>query len=787
MSRLVEVEVDGTTYEIEVPEGQDVGAAVADFESSLGVSAPTGGAEPRTFGESAARSAGLLGRSVVGAIPRAAAGLADLGGMAINAVSGGIDAADRFIAEDIFGREPLPDIDRSMAPTDNVAGVNAMLDRVFPAPETFAERAAEVGIDALLTGGGGAAALAARAPQLRNVPTLADEIGTAFLQNPKTVAASELLGGAGAQAGGELAADAEVGELGRLGAAVAGGFAGAVSPTALQAPARATLGAVSRTLEPITPGGAETRAARSLQETALEPETAAQRALDAPEGVGGGRASEDQRLRRIEKKIGEDDADFADDLEVGRARAETETIEELSVNAPERDQTEWQRRVVTRAAPEGTQITGSQPDEMMEEAFQSFRREYAEIDGYPIKTKVMQVEGGDIGMPELVGQAIVDPRVLANENLRETVGNWVWATFKDVARRGTPLTTAADEVNVQFMSEDLLEFRQVVRTQQRRLQSAGRTNADSAAQAELLANVDRALTDVLESQAPESASDALRALDGRYADFKTVEDAVLRGTPGDLTPQQLQQSIKMRSGSRGRVARGNTGELGQLAEQGTDVRQFIGKSGKQDQQLRRTMRTMDEDQAWQARDTLIDEINSKSRRQSPESGELTLNGESLLRRIEENRSTLKAAGFADADLNRMEQLAKRLRMIQSPDPKFAAGQIVDDNLGMIADGIVRVAALRSAKRLREAANLGSAAALTLPAFFTKWFSRLSQKVKVESAERIIKDAMQPTQEGRELFAALMTRSTAPEIKRARSARTLNAWAAQVGSTDNGEE
>lgn len=798
----VQVEHNGQTYEIDVPEGQDVGSTVADFTASLSTPAPqpvaglddmpalqdgplpereapgaldrlgdalsvagdfaqgtvrdiTGADETRGV----RRGVGLGARTVAGAIPKTASGIADLASLALGSVSG-VDI-----------------------PVDNVASVNALLDEFFPAPQTLPERAVELGGEALLTGGAGAAGLASRVDDVaRVVPSLGDDIARAFTDAPKTFGAAEFSGGAGAQIGGELAQDADAGPVAQTLATLGGGLAGAVAPTTVANTSRRALEQAMRTIEPVTPSGAERRAARELQARAGDPEAAAQAAREAPEGVTGARASEDPNLRRAERRVMEDDPQAADTADEALAGAEARTIEEFAAGAaPGQDPVEWQRQVVTRAAPEGATITAGQPDEMLQEAFNSFREGYAPIRDFAIRTKSLNLEDGRPVLPELLDDAVGDVRVLAPEGVRENIGNWLRANFDDVVRRGE-----AGEVEGEFTitSGDLLDLRQTVRAEQRRLAKTGQSNPDSAAAARLLERADDAITRLVDEQLPERASTALRELDARYSDFKTVEDAVLRGTPGELTPQNLAQSVKMQSGSRGRIARGDSGDLGTLAEQGRRVADFLGKQGKQDQTLQRTMRDMTPEQAEGARGDLVRELSRRGSR--PVDGEPRLNGEKLLKEIDDNRSTLRAAGFTDQDLTRMEQVARRLRMIQSPDPRPDT-KLIDDHLSAVAGLVSRVAGAKAARGIVKRTGTGGPGALTLTGFMARLFERAFGDLSIMRAEQLITDAMQPTAEGRELFAALLTRSTAPEIQQVRARRTLNAWATQAASIDNGEE
>ena len=90
-------------------------------------------------------------------------------------------------------------------------------------------------------------------------------------------------------------------------------------------------------------------------------------------------------------------------------------------------------------------------------------------------------------------------------------------------------------------------------------------------------------------------------------------------------------------------------------------------------------------------------------------------------------------------------------------------------------------------RVTQALGTGGTGSLMFGGSIAKMFERAIGTLNVTRAEDLIIAAMQPTKEGRELFAALMTRGTASAQELRRAETTLRSWAAQTGSTDDGDE
>jgi hypothetical protein len=95
---------------------------------------------------------------------------------------------------------------------------------------------------------------------------------------------------------------------------------------------------------------------------------------------------------------------------------------------------------------------------------------------------------------------------------------------------------------------------------------------------QIFARAEEAFEQALETQAsPETAAE-IRALNGGYRNFKTVEDAVIRAkdSPGGISPAQLQFSVRATEPSRARYAAGGGGNLRDLSKA---VRTVFDESG----------------------------------------------------------------------------------------------------------------------------------------------------------------------------------------------------------------
>ncbi len=727
--------------------------------------------------ELAQRGTGLGLRTVTGALPKAATGLSDLTAMILNLIPAGLSEAQQAI-----GGSPID----ARLPTDATAQLDAFLDEIFPTPETLPERIINTGGEIALTGGAASTALVPKTGAVASSPStqgilrnLGDEIGEFFARNPVKSSVIEGTGGLGAATGAELSEEAELGPGGQITATTVGGLLGGLTPQGLVNLFNRARTGILNTTPGLAPGH---RAAVELQGDVADPQAVARAALDAPEGVTPARAATDidegaPALQAREQRVLDDDPVLATRVEADRAAAEEGTLRQLAEQfGPGTDRRVWEQNVISRASPDDAEIPIGEVDDMVRSSASAFDDAYRQIDDFPIQTQTVQVEGGNVPLAETITGAADDAAVLTAQNVRDRVRTWLQGRYDDLVGRGTQVEGAAEGV-VQVQSQDLLELRQVIRQQQRQRARTGQTSADAAAEAQLLDNADRAVTAALESQLPAEASAALRATDARYADFKVVEDAVRRSGDQGLTPQQLRAAVN-RSSTPGQVARGETGDLGTLAEQGTNAAALL-KPSATEAQARRLVRNMTPEQQQQVRS----DLNTELMRRSSQQGQTQVNGDKYLKQIDQHEPQLRAAGFSDTDLSNMRAAGRELRMLQGRNPT-AVQNLLEDNVGSVFRLLAAVAGSRAGTRILKilGGTTGAGPNLILAQFGSRQMQQTLTNLSVDKADQLIREAMVNP----ELFAALMTRPTATVKQQADNARIINAWITRLAPDESAE-
>lgn len=727
-------------------------------------------ADPNSSLEQAQRGAGLGVRTVTGAVPKAATGIADLAGTILNVPIAGLDKLGQLV-----GDEPLD----ARIPTNNTAQLDAMLSEVFPTPETISERIVGTGGEMALTGGLASAALAPKAGSLASSPStqgilrnLGDDIGGFFAKTPVKASLVEGGGGLGAATGQELSQEAELGPTGQMLATLAGGIAGGFTPQGVTNLSRRAATGIQNVADSAFSG--ELRAARALQDAAADPEAAARAALDAPEGVLPARAADEPNVRAMESKTLAEDPAAAQRAARDLEAAESGTIRELSEGfGPTTNKEAWQQEVIARSAPDDVEIRIGQPDEMLDDAFNGFTRAYDDVADIPISTQNLQVEGGNVSLREMFGEATAQKGIIADDKWRTGVQKFLDGLLDDLNAAGTPVGPADSGV-AQVSSQDLLTLRSQIRAQQRARAQAGTRNPRAAAEADMLGAANRAVTDVLESQLDDASATALRATDARYRDYLTTQDAILRSGDKGLTPEALRASLKSRE-TASNVARGRTGELGRLAEQGRDVARTLGDP----QAAARITRNMTPEQLQAAKADYNRALVDKA---TPTDG--TLRGKKYLEQLDQNTDTLTAAGFSQAEIDQMRTVGRQLQMIQSRSPG-AVQALLEDDVGNIMRLAGAIAGSKAGSRILKLLGGagGAGPSLIVSQFGSKSMQNTLTSLSVDRADAMIRAAMTD----RELFAALMTHPTANIKAQADAARTIQAWLARTTSDETEDE
>lgn len=795
----------GFVFEIDVPEAASLGDAAApaatpglptlddptDVSSSVSAEnkrrqrAGELAGTRRTTGESFTRGLGLAGRVIPSAVMKLPANIADLGASILNIIPSAISAGDVAL-----GGKPV----NARLPTDTSQGVDEFLNSIFPEPEGFLEEVVSGAGDIALTGGAAGAALAPKVisrvgegiPALSaEVPGILEAIGISASKSPKVFSALESSGAAGAEISGTLAEKADASPGQQLVATTLGGLSAVLAPQAALNTGRRAITGSANILDKLTKG--EISAARMLQEATPDPKAAAKAASEAPEGILPARATDEPRLRALEERVIADDpvleAKVLADLEAVEKRSLKELADEFG---PTSNKADFERTVIERGAAPGTKIEAGQPDEMLKKAAASFDKAYKAAEGFEIRTQDF-TERNVVSLRTQLLNAAGDVRVITGGKTRRGIARFLDGLLTDMSRRG-PKTGPADDPIAILKSEDLLDMRQIIR-QEIRSRSKPTTGAKAKAERKLLQNAADAITRTLESQLPPDAAKALRATDVRYKDFITVQTAVLKSGDKGLTPEALRASVKVRATSEGKFARGETGDLGKLAEQGKDITSTLARGrtpGKPDQAAR-IVRDMTPEQIQAVKADLVDGMANNATSPTTQ----VLNGKNLLTQLEANREVLTAAGYTAADFKRIETIAKQLKVSQSRSPT-AATKLLEDDVGRILNFVARLAGSKSAQKISRV--IGGVGGLIIPQFTSKTMQEAMQSLNVNRATNVIRGALRGDKvviEGvtqkQSLFESLMVKPTDGLKRQAVAARTIKAFLLQAPSETEEEE
>ena len=755
----VQVEKDGRRYELYVEDAADLPKAVAHVTAAPATEEPASFLGRRVAG--GARVLSLVTRGLAEGLLDPAAWVADQGRQGLGWLTG-----------------------QEVRPRGSRDAVEQTLDAIFPKPQGAAERALHTAAETVILGGLSGAALATRAgrtlvevPKLLQQPgaslaarggNLLTRIGRSFSQSPNKFLALEAAGGGGASLGSDLGAQTDT-----TAGTVAGGLAGGLAATVAPQSAYRLAELPAHLWQRFSPGGPSGRAGRKLAKN-RERELTNEQVQDllnretAP--ITGPRTLDDPGLLRLEKQLANDDPAFRRRVNAGLAKAESATLDELAAlgkDVPEGlRRTRWQQRVLAAASPDGRPVRAELPPAMAKEVSDRFRKAYAELSA-PITFSSERAQTRfRRELLRAFRTAIDDPRALAKKGARTDLRRWVGSHFKDWLRRE---------------DRNLLDFRTFVRSRARALARAGAQDRRAKEQAMLLRNVDEVLTARINSELDEGQRTALAALDRKYRDYKTVEDAINRNTTNNLLPNDLDSALRARSSSAGRLARGEAGPLSELAAVGFDVREALGKSGKQDQRLLRAYQAADAAGQQAISRQLIASLSAKA---TDSNG--ILKGPALAKHLRENRETLIAGGLTATDLNNLQRLAERLTLLQRP-PGPATSPDAEDALGFFSHVAAGVMGAHSAKRLTKLTNTQGPGILALTGIMARTTRNTLRRLKVARGMALLQDAMEPTPEGRKLLASLLVTRNDPLPKRRAALRQVHAWLTTVPDTTADDE
>lgn len=204
---------------------------------------------------------------------------------------------------------------------------------------------------------------------------------------------------------------------------------------------------------------------------------------------------------------------------------------------------DFRRAVIQRGSFDQLPKSGA-PQDLLDSAYQSFSPLYDQAKGVPMRPP------SDVDLTH----AVSNVNIFADDAARAKVAKYV-------SNQITALKTTRPD------SGDLLKIRSNVRQAAR----DAAKDPTRGAEASLLNEVDKTLSQTIHSQLPHDAQTALNRADNRYGLYKIAEKAVAKGRdrPGGFTPTMLAQSIK-ESTPAGAYARGG-GRLRDLSQAGGQV------------------------------------------------------------------------------------------------------------------------------------------------------------------------------------------------------------------------
>lgn len=676
-------------------------------------------------------------------------GRAGMGGMA-NVIPGFRQGAQAY--ERATGRQVLP----TQPPQGLLESGGEMLGSTLPL--------------SLATGG----LLAQRGASLtadpvgRGVQATIDRLGRDtsrfWSQSPVTAGTAEVGAGIGAGIGAEALSGAQIPgipipgmDMGTpefalpgaetIGATGGGMFGGSVASAIPATAARggAIASRFAEDLLPTTEWSAMNRAARQLQRDTADPEGAARLALEARDPITGAQATGESGLMARQAAIEREFPGTRADVQTRRQRAVDELTESFSMlQGQPIERGDWQRRMIQAAAPEGSTISRGDPDKMMAEAYAAFDPGYRFIDNLPMPM---------VGLSERVEAAVTAPGIYGGEEAVARAMPWLSSRL---ANLDGDVVTAGD----------IRRIRTEIRDTRRRVDNRADKDVLDAAEDALTQHLNENIVD------PEIVQ-RLQNLDHQYRKHVVLTDAFARTDRG-ATPETMIGAIQT-SLSPGQFARGEAAgldDLRALARLGQSSRTVMGKPDE----ARLMIRDLPDPDKQTFRAGFVNELMADARRTGE--GADFIDGSQLLAAIRREGPTLDAMGFTATDKARMTDIANRLMTVQR-NPEAVAAQIYEDGPSNV---VQLVTALIGAKGGQRLAGQGLGSSLVLASFGSRLMRNAVSTVFSDASIDVLVKASQPTREGRELYAALLTRPTDSIRKQDEAARVIMSTMFGAGMT-----
>jgi hypothetical protein len=517
-----------------------------------------------------------------------------------------------------------------------------------------------------------------------------------------------------------------------------GGGVGAL-PVVIPKSHRALVDAIKTNIFPMTREGSGIRAARQMQERAGGAERAAELADlldDIPEGVTPAQWLGDTVLMSQQARLVADNPDLANQIAVDLLQARRAAQQELAdAQGVPRTRQQWEQSVIQRVTPEGVTIQQGQTDEMLKQAFDSFDPLYEPTKGFLVDLTPGQLKPKR-GQPALSQQAenilgaTDNQNIMATRESREAVRDWIQNQLTKYPGIRVFNPNAANVTK----TDDLLQLRSELRSEQRAQRQAGNLE-----RADLLGSAEAELTQVIDNALPRDLQLQLREADSLYRQYKVIETAVYNTGDNVLTPDMISEAIRTGNlTTPGRYARGESPEvqrLRDLALSGRDPVEYIGDP----ERAALIVRDLNPNERKTVHAQFIEGLINRAKPSAAEvtDGVVMVSGERLNRDLIDNIDTMKALGMTDTEIGRVQDIARRILVMEQKSPA-AVANLFDDGPSTIMELLAAVIGAKQGSNIASTANIGQS--LVLAQFFSNRARNFLRFMTADKATQLLRDA-----------------------------------------------
>ena len=412
-----------------------------------------------------------------------------------------------------------------------------------------------------------------------------------------------------------------------------------------------------------------------------------------------------------------------------------------------RSRPEWERSVLELVTPEGTAIQPGMSDEMLNQAYQSFRPLYDQAKGHPVSAT---------GLRRSILATAKDPEIIATSGERGAVEGWLSNQYSAIGRRVSRDMTDSDS---------LLELRSRIRDERR-----AQTKRGNMERADLLGSAESVLTQRLEQGLPQEVVDTLRSADSQYRKYKVVENALFNAGDSRLTPEQLSESIRMGGlTTTSRYARGvdpTVQELRSAALTGRDTAEVMGDPRR----AALLVRGLDEEGKKAVQADFIHMMLGRAKDSATDvtdAGTALASGRRLVRDIAENKPVMRSLGMKGEDITRVENMAREISRMEQRAPA-AVDRLFEDGPASL---LQLASVLIGAKSGQRMAGRGIGSSLVLAQYMSNRARTVLSNLTSNQAEKLMEDAVTDPK----LYKALLTKNVTDRRAGKEQAQYLESW------------